>query len=228
MAAHELHKQEKYRGFNINIYRDEDADSPREWCNLGTMYTAHRRYCPEKQFDKHFEHAEVFDQHMDFIDSFDKKYIALKVYLYDHSGQTVSTTPFSCQWDSGLFGIIAVSVEDVRNEYGWKNITKARRKQVEERLQAEVEIYDNYLTGEVYRYEIVAKDGSDDEFDSCGGFYGDTGLEHLISECKAEIDSHLNYVAIEKAKRTLENIKRYGRQLFLFPEMDPELNPTTI
>ena len=51
-----LYNQIKYNGYRINIYYDDDARSPREaYDNLGTLYTAHRRYRPEKEFDDHFD-----------------------------------------------------------------------------------------------------------------------------------------------------------------------------
>ena len=36
------------------------------------------------------------------------KIIILPLYLYDHSGISMKTTPFSCQWDSGQVGWIYV------------------------------------------------------------------------------------------------------------------------
>ncbi len=45
-----LYNQIPYKGYNINIYYDDCPESPREWDNLGTFYTAHHRYKPEEQF----------------------------------------------------------------------------------------------------------------------------------------------------------------------------------
>ena len=57
-----LYNQIKYNGYHINIYYDDDAGSPRKmFDNLGTLYTAHRRYRPEKEFDEHFDIDKVFD-----------------------------------------------------------------------------------------------------------------------------------------------------------------------
>ena len=97
-----LYNQIKYNGYRINIYYDDDARSPREaYDNLGTLYTAHRRYRPEKEFDDHFDIDKVFEGHIgNFRESFLKEYIALPVYLYDHGGITISTSPFSCPWDT--------------------------------------------------------------------------------------------------------------------------------
>lgn len=123
-----LFEQIAYRGYNINIYYDSNADNPRSWSNLGTIYTAHRRYRPEKEFDKHFEIDAVFEDKIgDFRDLFLQHTIALPLYLYDHSGITVSTTPFSCPWDSGFFGIIAVDVEKVKTKYYKKTQNTDRR-----------------------------------------------------------------------------------------------------
>ena len=78
-----LYNQIKYNGYHINIYYDDDAGSPRKmFDNLGTLYTAHRRYRPEKEFDEHFDIDKVFDGRIgNFRGSFLKEYIALPVYL---------------------------------------------------------------------------------------------------------------------------------------------------
>jgi len=217
-----LHKTIEYREYNINISHQDNAESPREWSNLGTFYTAHRRYCPEEDFDKHFEFDEVCDSLPGvFKAEFLKKYVALNIYLYDHSGQTVSTTPFSCRWDSGWFGMVAISLEDVRKEYGWKNITKKRRERIEEHLRGEVETYDNYLTGEVYGFTITPVDDELEEIDSCWGYYGSNAPEEIEKECMSTIDG----IYAEKAKGTrikiAENAYAYLKQLLIpFPDFD--------
>ena len=116
------YEQITYKGHHINIYYDDCPESPREWSNLGTFYTAHRRYRPEKEFDEHFDFDEVCDGRPGNIrKSFLQKHVALNLFLYDHSGLSISSGPFSCRWDSGWFGIVAVSVEQVKKEYGWKS-----------------------------------------------------------------------------------------------------------
>lgn len=187
-----LYKKIEYNDHHINIYYDEDPLDPRrDIDNLGTLYTAHRRYCPEKEFDKHFTIEEVFDDRRcsNFKKSFLKRYIVVPVYLYDHSGLAVSTTPFSCSWDSGLFGILAVSLDKVRKEYGWKQITAKRRSKIESYLQGELNILDQYYQGEVYGFEITPADDNSEVLESCWGFFGEDSLEQLIDECKSIIDS---------------------------------------
>lgn len=186
------YEQITYKGHHINIYYDESPESPRKWSNLGTFYTAHPRYQTEEDFYQHFEQEDVFDEYRDFLDSFEKTYIALKIYLYDHSGLTISSVPFSCQWDSGWFGIVAVSIEQVKKEYGWKVLTQSRRKKIEEYLQNEIDTYNEYLHGEVYGFQITPEDDDTEILDSCWGFFGNDGLDQLKSECRAFIDDKID------------------------------------
>lgn len=183
-----LYNQIPYKGYNINIYYDSNPESPRDWDNLGTFYTAHHRYKPEEQFCKHFERDEVFASEGIFLDDFLKKYIALPIYLYDHGGQTISSSPFSCKWDSRLFGMVAVSVEKVRQEFGWKRISPKRREQIEKQLQGEIESYDQYLQGEVYGFTVTSQKDESDTIDSCWGYYGNDCLKDIETECCKLID----------------------------------------
>ena len=155
----------------LEIHSDECTESPREWDNLGTMGYAHRRYTLG---DKAMEVEKL-----NAIEANDRKYISLPLYLYNHSGLTMNTTGFSCPWDSGKVGVIFVSKEKVRKEYGWKVITAKRKEQILKYLQVEVETFDQYLRGDVYGFCKLV-DGV--ETVSCWGFYGsdhrDSGLFH--------------------------------------------------
>lgn len=95
----------------------------------------------------------------------------------------------------GLFGIIAVSLERIRKEFGWKHVTKTRRKRIEAYLQGEIEELDNYYTGSVYGYEITLEDDDTEVVDSCWGFYGDDAMKEMIKECKLYIDGLSHMVA---------------------------------
>lgn len=89
--------------------------------------------------------------------------VVLPLYLYDHSGITMATTPFSCQWDSGQVGFIYCSFDKIKEEYG--ELTEETKAKAKEVLEAEVKVYDCYLRGDVYGYET-------DSGDSCWGYYG--------------------------------------------------------
>ena len=83
----------EYKGLTIKIYQDEDAENPRDWDNFGHMICFHSRYTLGDKHEMTPEDArQLYDR---------KDVIALPLYLYDHSGITIRTSPFSCPWDSG-------------------------------------------------------------------------------------------------------------------------------
>ena len=169
----------EHNGKTINIKHDDCAESPRTWDNLGTMICFHRRY---DLGDKHNIDHNDYNSFDEMEKAIEKKYdaVVLPLYLYDHSGITISTSPFSCNWDSGQVGFIAISKEKAREEYGWKAITKKRKELLTLYLEGEVETYDQYLRGDIFGYEILNSDGEIE--DSCWGFYGE---ESAIEEAKA-------------------------------------------
>jgi hypothetical protein len=114
---------------------------------------------------------------------FAEHFIELPLYLYDHSGITMSTGAFGCKWDSGQVGFIYISRVKAAEE--WSTDTEERAIAC---MKSEVEHYDEYLTGNVHGYtvergtrtNITFEDGRDPETsieweheDSCWGFYGD-------------------------------------------------------
>jgi len=102
----------------------------------------------------------------------DKHIIELPLFLYDHSGVTMSTGRFSCPWDSGKVGFIYVTVAKAKAIYGWKTKAEFNREKIEQTLRHEVQTYDDFLTGQVYGYEVEGWNGEDwEQVDSCYGFY---------------------------------------------------------
>ncbi len=83
---HEPYNKIEHRDYVISIFCDENPESPREWDNLGTMYTAHRHYCPEKELDDHFNINDMFKSRWEFREKFLRTHIALPVYMLDHRG----------------------------------------------------------------------------------------------------------------------------------------------
>lgn len=179
------------------IIREAYPTNPREDSEmLGTMAYKHRNYClGEEQISDPIEWLEeklgltpkyeYTNERLEELEArFYKEYIALPLYLYDHSGITMKTTPFGCRWDSGKVGYIYLSKAKAREEYGYKLITKTRREKLLSYLESEVKTFDQYLTGEVYSFKI--EDENQDEIDSCGGFYGtdweNNGIKDYIDE----------------------------------------------
>ena len=190
--------QEKRIGeYLIEIHQDESPESPRCWDNLGKMICFHSRY---NLGDKHdYDHLDYngWDEQKNAIIKNENVCVILPLYLYDHSGITISTSPFSCRWDSGQIGWICVSKEQVRKEYNVKRITKEIIEKVTKVLEGEVETYDQYLTGDVYGYKIFKVSKCElghehkEELDSCWGYYGE-------DDCMTEAEGIVQYYNKEK------------------------------
>lgn len=193
----------------LRIFQDEDCPSPREWDNLGTMVCFHPRY---NLGDKHnyrdpddfwFYLAEEISGSTYWTEQMTpkrrEKYvrenaIVLPLYLYDHSGLTMRTYPFSCPWDSGQVGWIYVTKAEVRKEYGVKRVTKKVRDRVIAALKAEVGTYSQWLEGDVYGF--VLEDAQGNEIDSCWGFFGTDWKENgMCDQIPAEYRFLLEEVA---------------------------------
>lgn len=182
--------------FTAEIFQDDDPMNPREdWDNAGTMVCFHRRYNlgdkhdykeprrflealafeldPESMNDPEasgdpFDYAEDKTNN-ELLEIIGKHATILPLYLYDHSGITISTGPFSCPWDSGQVGWIYITNDKMKKE-GFDC-------PAEEVLNNEVKSYDQYLRGDVYGY--VIEDEDENELDSCWGFFG---MEDITEE----------------------------------------------
>jgi len=161
------------RGCTIEIMRDDDPWNPREeQDNAGRMVCLHRRYTlgdAHELYTPEQMTAEVNTEQK-------RGGVVLPLFLYDHSGLTMNTTGFDCQWDSGQVGYIYMTANAIRFEYGVKRISAKTRARALNLLRAEVATYDAYLRGDVYGYTIQPPDG---EEESRFGFYG---LEYMLEE----------------------------------------------
>jgi hypothetical protein len=165
-------------GASLQIGYDEVAENPREDCNLGRMVCFHHRYNLGDKHDYHSGDFSGFDALRKQIEKDNNVALILPVYMYDHSGITINTTGFHCSWDSGQIGFIFATKEDVYNAFSYKRITKRILKKVQDQLLVEIEVYDQYLRGDVYYYVLTTPDG---ETESCGGFHGrDIGKNGII------------------------------------------------
>lgn len=173
----------------LEVYQDSDPSSPREWDNLGIMYITHKRYSfgdtdvpiPADQF-------ESWDEVEYYIESTLRALVCVPIYMYDHSGITINTTGFSCNWDSGQVGFIYTTAKRIaemgvnqKNDEEWEDFLL----RIKEYLVGEVETMDQYVTGNVYGFQV--KDAEGEHIDSCWGFYGSDFktngiLDHVDSE----------------------------------------------
>lgn len=125
------------------------------------------------------------------LEGIQKQYIVMPLYLLDHSGLAMQTESFNDPWDSGQVGWIYVSKADVLKEFGAAEMTDAIRQRAEDLMRSEVAVYDCYLRGECYGFELY-KNG--ELTDSCWGFMGaldevkNDMADYLPKECAGMLD----------------------------------------
>ena len=139
---------------------DELCQGPEEFGMLGKIYYLKRsRY--------RLGTAPVSSDEMDEVCLKIKQgaLIGLPIYAYVHSGVALATTPFNCDFDSGLSGFIACTPEDACAWYG----NEMANTEILEVLRNEVEEFSKFLAGDVYVIKILV-DG--EEKDVVGGYYG--------------------------------------------------------
>lgn len=166
--------------FVVSIYQDDDAESPREWSNMGTIACWHRRY--------RLGDIQPSCDPGEYLRGLDEDCLVLPVYLYDHSGIVISTAPFSCRFDSGQVGHIHTTPEIISDTYG-SNSPEARAS-ARERLIEEISIYNDYLQGNCWGYSVLRPGETEPSF--CGGFIGDSALEDMKSQEDSEIAAALD------------------------------------
>lgn len=206
-------------GYKVDIFHDDDAESPRTWDNLGTLIYNHPNYkLGEVKYDhdrvsnwnerlayyiyENYLHCAIPQKYnrMDWgldCDSLneegilfvrnwaDKHMVILPVYLLDHSGLSVRTTQFTCRWDSGLVGYIIADRKAMQKEFSCKKLTETVKRKTKEILQAEIEVFDQYLSGDVYGYTITDSEGND--VNSCTGLFG---MSYVMGEVICLINFH--------------------------------------
>lgn len=176
--SYEAHTEE-HCGLTIKIVADDNPCNPREefdhvarmWCWHGRYTLGDHKDCPKDVVCYPELEKEVGE----------KILVAKPLFLYDHSGITISTGAFGCPWDSGQVGWVFITLKKAQEESGRKT-RRAQRRWAERMIDAEVEEYDHYLTGQVYGFVIEDENG--DSIDSCWGFYGDpTG--YVLEEARS-------------------------------------------
>lgn len=122
-----------------------------------------------------------------------KKHVIMPIYLYDHSGISISTAPFHCAWDSGQIGWIIVSKEDMQ---------KNHIEDINGFIEQSVEVYNYYLKGQVFSLICETKSTCptckkvDYTFvDSFGGFYGEPTADEIEQVIPHEFGSLVSNLA---------------------------------
>lgn len=157
------------RKLRLVIEQDEFPEDPRSWDNIGTMLCCNRSFqlgdCNTnretelqlaeicRKYGKSDEEIDemTFAEEVQFILDQDDV-CGLPLWLYDHSGISISTRGVD-QFDSSFVGLIFVEKDFfvahtcITNEENWKKEAKGT-------LESEIEVYNDFLEGNVYQWTL--------------------------------------------------------------------------
>lgn len=171
--------------YELKIEQDTDTMNPRtEWDNITTMVCFHQRY---DLGDKHDYEKDSFDSWEELKEQIENDYYVLMIKplrLYDHSGITISTSngyPFNDRFDSSMVGWVFIDEKKLELMCG-KDFDRSEER-LNEIIEADIKTYDQYITGEVYRYSIYEIEtcslGCEHKnyIEGCGGYFGEEEAE---------------------------------------------------
>ena len=158
------------------------------------------------------------------------------------------SNPFSCRWDSGMVGWIVISKETMKRECWNEYVLDENGKRIKvehkhdgmpstysyqtrpltddtwkrrayEFMESDVEVYDQYLTGDVYGfvlYEYTPQEDDEideddmDQIDSCWGFFGSDILENGIAEYCPGLQEAIEENRVEEGEATRHTKSYYS------------------
>jgi hypothetical protein len=132
-----------------------------------------------------------------------REVVMLPLFLYDHSGLSISTTPFSCAWDSGMVGVAYMTLDMIKENWALNGPMsdediKSYMERAESLICAETNTYNQYLQGDIYGH--IVEDSEGNILDSCWGFYD---VADAVSDMNVVAEWHCNKISleIEEAKK---------------------------
>ena len=176
----------------LKIEQDFEPMSPRECDNITRMIFVggHSHYGDDHdvKLDGGYDSMHDFiERGAEDVKKQIKDVVSIQpVYLYSHSGVTISLTPFGCKWDSGCCGFVVVTKEDIRNWFGCKRVTQKDIDKAIGYIESEISTLNQYITGDVYGF--IIEDEDENHEDSCWGFYGSDIKENGIFDHLAQAD----------------------------------------
>ncbi len=189
------HYEEKYKGFNIKIYQDEDYSASDDKDENRFLVGYHRSFWvepPKDLFSKEELIAYFKKDKAGYDATLFKKYHVFALEAYIHSGVRLALANEGNfpdrQWDVSLVGAVLLAKEE------WKTKAKAKKS-----AQSFIEYWNDVMSGNVWGYRV--EDEEDNEVESCWGYVGDyDGKDGMLDEVKSIVD----HLAVDKAIETKE------------------------
>jgi hypothetical protein len=170
------------KDYKVIVDLDSNPTDPRDYDNMGVILAYHRRYSigdidRRDRIRNPADGINGWGEFEQYLRDEEDAAVILPVYMYDHSGIVLSTTSFSCPWDSGRLGVIFCTNKMIKNEYRVDVITDKEIELATQRLVEEVKDYSAYVSGEVYQYTVLETQvcnlghEHEKEVDFCGSYY---------------------------------------------------------
>ena len=173
----------------VKIDEDEWFESPREWGNLGTLYTwEDDYYSPDRHnFNSGLEFLgsiigeeliekihDKYDNNSDLFEDISKRMDKLGYILYPVSKRDHGIVRYflgiSSGWDTGTVGVIFAEKKKICEWFNTKKVTQKVREKVAQNFESELEIYTDYANG-YGMYCTKIEKFSGEQVEICGGYY---------------------------------------------------------
>jgi hypothetical protein len=181
-------------GLVARIEYDFDCPSPFEDDDGLLIVILHRHYADPSNG----ECGTTPDEVAEWRKANAREWYTVPLYLYEHGRcayRVGQANPFSCPWDSGQVGIIALRKSEWGRGRGERNAKRF------EYAQSVADEYTSWANGDCYGYIIEDADG--EELDSCWGYVGMDSVEQAIAEAAPACEDE----AAEKEAAAIEETR---------------------
>lgn len=167
--------------YKLVIERDEYSESPREWDNLWTLLTMHRKYdLWDEPFDSHWNSMEedfaifinkefkILERESDYslsekestkIWQYIEKHILYQlVSMTDHSWISLNIWHSHDRWDYWYVWYIFAHKDKIKENFGIWKVSQKYKDKTYEIFKWEIETMNQYLNWEVYEFIIEEQD----------------------------------------------------------------------
>ena len=175
----------QHNGYNIVIGYDENPISPREEFRLTEIATIKKgRY----KIGEVFIDADSYDsiEEMEKFLKNERNAICIKpLFIYDHGGVVLKTSPFNCPFDSGRIGFV-YTTKSMLEDAGFiksKNskLTQKLKDKLNQLIDREIDEYTKWIMGHIYAYKVY----KNNEIVSC--CYGYYSIDDAINDAKENL-----------------------------------------
>lgn len=184
----EIDKEPEYF---LKVFHDDCASYPFDDDEAVKFYSNYGQYIwdgvmLQELLAKLDEVPKKVEELVELLNKTDDDYYYVAVYGFDHSGLSVSLTPFDCPFDSGLLGILQI-------DKGCSDLQKL--------VEDWIRIVNMWLDNEVYCVKVIDELG--ECVDSIGGIYAKDAED--FAKNVSEYISNEYHLTDEDYKKAYEN-----------------------